>query len=57
MEWTQLWLNKELVEPARDAYQISGIPYMLLISPDGRLIFAGHNPDEVNEILEKELKK
>lgn len=57
MEWTQLWLNKELVEPASDAYQISGIPYMLLISPDGRLIFAGHNPDEVNEILEKELKK
>lgn len=57
MEWTQLWLNKELVEPAREAYQISGIPYMLLISPDGRLIFAGHNPDEVNEILEKELKK
>ena len=27
------------------------------LSPDGPLIFAGHNPDEVNEILEKELKK
>lgn len=56
MEWTQLWLNKELVEPAQKAYQISGIPYMLLISPDGKLVFAGHDPNAVNEILAKELK-
>lgn len=56
MEWTQLWLNKELVEPAQKAYQISGIPYMLLISPDGKILFAGHDPNAVNEILANELK-
>lgn len=55
MTWTQLWLPKDMVAPVQNAYQLGGIPYMLIVNPAGQLIYAGHDPDEVSEILEKEL--
>ncbi|MBD5333937.1 MAG: AhpC/TSA family protein [Bacteroides sp.] len=55
MEWTQLWADKSRVEAVTNPYQIRGIPFMLLIDPEGRIIHAGFNPDELTVALEKSL--
>ncbi|MBD5354267.1 MAG: AhpC/TSA family protein [Bacteroides sp.] len=55
MEWTQLWADKTRVEAITTPYQIHGIPFMLLLDTEGRIIHAGHNPDDVTAILEKTL--
>lgn len=55
MEWTQLWADKSHSEGVVKPYQISGIPFILLLDPQGRIVHAGHNPDAVTAILEKTL--
>lgn len=55
MEWSQLWLPAGLVRPVKDTYQVTAIPYMLVISPQGRIIYAGHDPKEVSDVLTKEI--
>lgn len=57
MEWTQLWAGDERSKPLVENYGLSGIPFLLVLSPDGRIIHAGHDPAGVNAILEKELGK
>ena len=56
MEWTQLWANKDKMETIRDAYQLTSIPYMLIINPDGQIIYAGHDPAEVSALLAAEME-
>lgn len=34
-------------------YQISGFPTYILIDPDGKILYKGHNGDAVNEPLAK----
>ena len=53
MDWTQLWADKERVSAVQTAYQIGGIPFMLLIDPQGRIVHAGHSPAAVTAALEK----
>lgn len=53
MDWTQLWADKERVSAVQEAYQIHGIPFMLLIDPQGRIVHAGHSPAAVTAALEK----
>ena len=55
MEWTQLWADKSHSEGVVKPYQISGIPFIMLLDPQGRIVHAGHNPDAVTAILEKTL--
>lgn len=57
MEWTQLWAGDERSKPLVEHYGLSGIPFLLVLSPDGRIIHAGHAPAGVNAILEQELGK
>ena len=57
MEWTQLWAGDERTKPLVEHYGLSGIPFLLVLSPDGRIIHAGHDPAGVNAILKQELGK
>lgn len=51
MPWLQLWADKPYVERVKNPYNITGIPFLLLISPDGKIAFGGHDPDELTEFL------
>lgn len=51
MEWTQLWAGKDYSAPLADHYQLSSIPFMLVVNPSGEIIYAGHDPAEVDRCL------
>lgn len=58
MPWTQLWAgNREQMTAAQQAYNISGIPRLLLIAPDGSLVFSGNDADALRMTVEKYLGK
>ena len=58
MPWTQLWAgNREQMTAAQQAYNISGIPRLLLIAPDGTIVFSGNNADALRMTVEKYLGK
>lgn len=49
MEWTQLWTDKERVNPIVEAYDVRSIPYLLLVDTDGKIVFAGSDKDALSE--------
>lgn len=55
MDWTQLRVAKENFKDVTTAYNFSGIPFMVLIDGEGNIVFAGHDPLKVSQILEKNL--
>ena len=58
MPWTQLWAGKHgQMSAAQQAYNIGGIPRLLLIAPDGTLVFSGNNADALRLTVERLLGK
>lgn len=55
MDWTQLRVAPENFKAVTTAYNFSGIPFMVLIDGDGDIVFAGHDPVKVSDILSKNL--
>ena len=57
MPWRQLILpsDREKQCEATERYRFNAIPYMVLIDPEGKVLCGTHSPDEVSEVLEKEL--
>ncbi len=55
MAWTQLRVLKENFKDVTTAYHFSGIPFMVLVDGDGKIVFAGHDPVKVSDILSKAL--
>lgn len=55
MAWTQLRVPKDNFKDVTTAYHFSGIPFMVLIDGEGKIVFAGHDPVKVSEILSKAL--
>lgn len=55
MEWTQLWLPKEKQKTATSAYSIHGIPFLLLISPQGEILYAGNSAADASEAFGKHI--
>ena len=58
MPWTQLWTgNRNQVTAAQRAYNISGIPRLMLIAPDGKIVFSGNDANALRVAVEECLKK
>lgn len=55
MAWTQLRVPKDSFKAVTAAYHFSGIPFMVLIDGEGKIVFAGHDPVKVSDILSKAL--
>ena len=55
MTWPQMRVAKENFKDVTSAYNFSGIPFIVLIDPQGRIAFAGHDPVKASEILSKVL--
>ena len=53
MEWAQLWADKDRVKGATESYAVSSIPFMMVIDPQGKIVFGGHDPNNLTEFLEK----
>jgi thiol-disulfide isomerase/thioredoxin len=56
MPWQQLLLTRDAMKAVRSAYQLSGIPYLLLINRVGELIYATNSSDEMTSVLEKAIE-
>lgn len=52
MEWTQLWLAKDQMEPAAQAYYITSIPRLILLNADGEIVVSTYKPDAMSDYLE-----
>lgn len=55
MTWPQMRVAKENFKDVTKAYNFSSIPFIMLIDPQGRIAFAGHDPVKVSDILSKTL--
>lgn len=51
MPWKQFIANEEATDVLRSAYQLSGIPYLLIFDDNGSIVYAGHSPQEVSDLL------
>ena len=49
--------DREQMTAAQQAYHISGIPRLMLIAPDGAIVFSGNNADALRLAVEKYLGK
>lgn len=56
MEWTQLWLAKDQLEPAAKAYYLTSIPRLILLNADGEIVVSTNKPDAMSDYLEKAIK-
>lgn len=51
MPWTQLIATKESIKTLQEAYNLSSIPYLLIIDPEGRIVLSTHEPDVADEFF------
>ncbi|MDE6073122.1 MAG: AhpC/TSA family protein [Muribaculaceae bacterium] len=56
MPWQQFIAKDGAVDVLRSAYQLSGIPYLLIFDDNGSIVYAGHNPQEVSDLLATMIK-
>ena len=57
MPWQQAWAGKpEAMETASQSYNITTIPRLLLISPEGKVIFSTHDAEALRFTIEQLIK-
>ena len=52
LPWGQYLATPEFSKATRAAYNLTSIPTFLIIAPEGKIIFSGHNSNELETILE-----
>lgn len=58
MPWTQLWAgNEKQMQATCWSYNITGIPRLMLIAPDGTILFNGHDADALRITMEQVWEK
>lgn len=58
MPWLQLWAgSREQLGTVQRTYNITGIPRLMLIAPDGKVVFSGHDANALRVTVEKYLGK
>ena len=56
MSWTQLLASKSGTRTLQKSYNLTSIPYMLVIDKEGKIICATHDPNVVSSVLEANIK-
>lgn len=51
MPWTQLLATRAGTRTLQQSYNLQAIPYLLLLSPDGRVVMSSHDPDAIATYL------
>lgn len=57
MPWTQLIAPKESTKILQEAYNLTSIPYLLVINPEGKIIMSTHEPETADDFIISELSK
>lgn len=53
MPWTQLLVPKESTKTMSNAYQVKGIPYLMIIDQEGRVMMTTHNADSAHAMIKR----
>ena len=53
LPWNQYLATPELSKNTRDDYDLTSIPTFLVIDPEGKIIFSGHNTIFINQDLRR----
>ena len=56
MEWAQYLVTEENMKPLDDFYCVRAIPYLILFSGEGNIVYAGSNPKLMDEKLKEIIK-
>lgn len=56
MPWVQFIAKDGTPDILRESYRLSAIPYLLVFSDEGNILYAGSNPREVSELLAELIK-
>ncbi|MCM1313064.1 MAG: AhpC/TSA family protein [Bacteroides sp.] len=56
MPWTQLLASKTGVRRLQKSYNLTSIPYMLIIDKEGRIVCATHEPNVISSVLDTNIK-
>ena len=54
MSWRQFTVTPEVSKQLSELYQLTGIPFLLLLDPDGNIRVGTHSPDVVERMLMQE---
>lgn len=54
MPWRQFTVTPEVSKQLSELYQLTGIPFLLLLDPDGNIRVGTHSPDVVERMLMQE---
>ena len=52
MEWNQRYAPDEMFQAVVEPYSIKGIPHMVLIDPQGKIAYVGHNALLLTSVLD-----
>lgn len=53
MPWKQLLVSPMAMRTLKDDYRVLGIPELLVVTPDGKIIYATGDPDDAHNFIEK----
>lgn len=53
MPWTQLLVPKESTKTMSNAYQVRGIPYLMIIDQEGRVMMTTHNAESAHAMIKR----
>lgn len=56
MPWLQLHADAAHVKHITDSYQFHSIPFLVVISPEGKIAHSGHDPELLSQFLEANVK-
>lgn len=56
MPWLQLHADAAHVKQITDSYQFHSIPFLVVISPEGKIAHSGHDPELLSRFLEANVK-
>ena len=52
MEWNKRYAHDEMFQAVVEPYSIKGIPHMVLIDPQGKIAYVGHNALLLTSVLD-----
>lgn len=52
MEWNQRYAPGDMFQAVVEPYSVKGIPHMVLIDPQGKIAFVGHNAALITSVLD-----
>lgn len=56
MEWAQYQVTEANIGTLRDNYFLISIPYLIVFSGEGNILYAGHDANAVNSVLEETIR-